>query len=272
MGYTREEELGYGKWRHATTTRIRMGVKRDGTITAIDTASALNTGPYAPGYGVASRLGHGLTYLYTCPNARYVSKVAYTNSPVAGSYRGLGAPQAHFALESFADEVAEKLAMDPLEFRLRNCVRPEGQPGIRVTPLDSLIPAQPIEGGVPFSSNLLMECLVAGAYRIGWKPRPNGPRRRLVNGKYRGMGLAACIYKTGQSQSSAVVKLKADGSAELLMSISEIGQGAWTILRQIVAETLGVNFEKVHSTFKYSSGCPSPLTVVSRIALSTHRL
>jgi xanthine dehydrogenase molybdenum-binding subunit len=256
MGYTREEELGYGKWRHATTTRIRMGLKRDGAITAIDTSSALNTGPYAPGYGVASRLGHGLTYLYSCPNARFTGKVAYTNSPVAGSYRGLGAPQAHFALESFADEVAEKLRIDPLEFRLRRCVRPEGQPGERATPADSIMPAQPIEGGVPFSSNLLIECLKAGARRIGWKTRPNGPRKRLVNGKYRGIGLAACIYKTGQSQSSAFVKLKEDGSVELLMSISEIGQGAWTILRQIVAETLGVDFEKVHATFADTATTP----------------
>jgi len=256
MGYTREEELGYGKWRHATTTRIRMGLKRNGTITAIDATSALNTGPYAPGYGVASRLGHGLTYLYTCPNARYVGKVAFTNSPVAGSYRGLGAPQAHFALESLADEVAEKLRIDPLEFRLRNCVGPEGQPGTRVTPLDSLIPAQPIEGGVPFSSNLLKACLQEGAKRIGWKPRPNGPRKRLVDGKYRGTGLAACIYKTGQSQSSAVVRLKVDGSAELLMSITEIGQGAWTILRQIVAETLGLDFAKVHATFADTETTP----------------
>lgn len=256
MGYTREEELGYGKWRHATTTRLRMGLKRDGTITAIDTTSALNTGPYAPGYGVASRLGHGLTYLYTCPNARFVGKVAYTNSPVAGSYRGLGAPQAHFALESFVDELAEQLRIDPLEFRLRHCVRPEGQPGTRVTPVDSLIPPQPIEGGVPFSSNLLVECLKEGAKRIGWKPRPNGPRKRLVNGKYRGKGLAACIYKTGQSQSSAIVKLKTDGSAELFMSITEIGQGAWTILRQIVAETLGVGFEKVRATFADTETTP----------------
>jgi xanthine dehydrogenase molybdenum-binding subunit len=256
MGYTREEELGYGKWRHATTTRIKMGLKRDGTITAIDATSALNTGPYAPGYGVASRLGHGLTYLYNCANARFIGKVAYTNRPVAGSYRGLGAPQAHFALESLADEVAERLGIDPLEFRLRHCVRPEGQPGGRVTPPDHLIPAQPIEGGVPFSSNVLEQCLREGAKRIGWKPRPAGPRKRIVNGKYRGLGLAACIYKTGQSQSSAVVKSKPDGSAELFMSISEIGQGAWTVLRQLVAETLGLDFEKVHATFADTETTP----------------
>jgi xanthine dehydrogenase molybdenum-binding subunit len=256
MGYTREEELGYGKWRHATVTRIRMGLKRDGSITFIDAASALNTGPYAPGFGVASRLGHGLTYLYSCPNARFVGKVAFTNSPVAGSYRGLGAPQAHFALESLADEAAEKLQMDPLEFRLRNHVRPEGQPGARTTPLDNLVPAQPIEGGVPFSSNLLAECLREGVRRIGWTPRPHGPRKIRSKGKYRGMGLAACIYKTGQSQSSAVVKVKSDGSAELLMSIAEIGQGAWTILRQIVAEALEMDFEKVQATFADTATTP----------------
>lgn len=249
MGYTREEELGFGKWRHAATTTIRTGLKRDGAMTAVDTSSTLNTGPYAPGYGVAARLGHGLTYLYHCANARFVGKVAFTNSPVAGSYRGLGAPQAHFALESFADEVAQQLGIDPLEYRLRHCVGVDGQPGTRVTPEDSLIPSQPIEGGVPFSSNLLNRCLTEGAQRIGWTVRPNGPRKRFVNGKYRGMGLAACIYKTGQSQSSAIVRIKADGSAELFMSITEIGQGAWTVLRQITAEALGIGFDKVHATF-----------------------
>ena len=256
MGYTQEEELGCGKWRHATTTRIRMGLKRDGTITAIDATSALNTGPYAPGFGVASRLGHGLTYLYSCPNARFVGKVAFTNSPVAGSYRGLGAPQAHFALESLADEAAEKLHLDPLEFRRRNHVRPEGQPGERITPADSLVPAQPIEGGIPFSSNFLAQCLDEGAKRIGWKPRPDGPRRLKADGKFRGMGVACCIYKTGQSQSSAIVKIREDGSGELLMSIAEIGQGAWTILTQIVAETLGIGFDKVQGTFADTATTP----------------
>jgi xanthine dehydrogenase molybdenum-binding subunit len=256
MGYSQEEELGCGKWRHATTTRIRMGLKRNGAITAIDATSALNTGPYAPGFGVASRLGHGLTYLYTCANARFVGQVAFTNSPVAGSYRGLGAPQAHFALESLADEAAEKLGMDPLEFRRRNHVRPEGQPGTRTTPPDSFVPAQPIEGGIPFSSNLLAQCLDEGAKRIGWKPRAGGPRRLEVGGKFRGMGVASCIYKTGQSQSSATVNIREDGSAELFMSIAEIGQGAWTILRQIVAEALGIGFEKVLATFADTATTP----------------
>jgi xanthine dehydrogenase molybdenum-binding subunit len=256
MGYTREEELGYGRWRHATVTRLRLGLKRDGSITAIDATSILNTGPYAPGFGVASRLGHGLTYLYRCPNARFVGKVAFTNCPVAGSYRGLGAPQAHFALECLADEAAEKLRLDPLEFRRRNHVRPEGQPGKRMTPLDTLVPAQPIEGGIPFSTNFLGECLEEGAKRFDWQARPDGPRRLRVHGKWRGMGLACCIYKTGQSQSSATVAITPDGIAELFMSIAEIGQGAWTVLRQIVAETLGLSFERVRATFADTAKTP----------------
>ncbi|MGH7830332.1 MAG: xanthine dehydrogenase family protein molybdopterin-binding subunit, partial [Candidatus Binatia bacterium] len=103
--------------------------------------------------------------------------------------------------------------------------------------------------GIPFSSNFLADCLELGAKRIGWKPRPHGPRKLKVNGKYRGMGMACCIYKTGQSNSSAVVKVKADGTVELYMGIMEIGQGAWTVLTQIAAETLGVRFESVKGIF-----------------------
>jgi len=249
MGYTRKEELAFGKWRHATAMRIRMGVKKDGTVTAIDSTATLNTGPYAPGFGVAQRLGYGLTYLYRCADVRYTGNVMFTNSPVAGSYRGLGGPQSHFALESLADTVAEKLGIDPLEFRRRNHVELAGQPGERISGKDDLISAQPIEGGVPFSTNFLSECLERGAERIGWKPRPGGPRKTRVNGKLRGMGVACCIYKTGQNTSSAFVHVKEDGTAELLMSVMEIGQGAWTILPQIVAETLGLGLEKVKGTF-----------------------
>ncbi len=256
MGYTREEELAFGKWRHATVTKIKMGLKRGGSITAIDSSSVLNTGPYAPGFGVGQRLGHGLTYLYTSANARFEGKVAFTNSPVSGSYRGLGAPQGHFALESLADEVAERLGMDPLEFRKRNHVRPEGQPGRRQSSDEEIVSAQPIEGGIPFSSNFLAECLEVGAKKIGWKPRTHGPRKLTVNGKQRGMGMACCIYKTGQSNSSAFVKVKADGTAELYMSIMEIGQGAWTILLQIAAETMGLRFEDVKGVFADTETTP----------------
>jgi xanthine dehydrogenase molybdenum-binding subunit len=182
--------------------------------------------------------------------------VVFTNSPVAGSYRGLGAPQGHFALECLVDEAAERLGMDPLEFRRRNHVRPEGQPGEPYVPGDRLLPAQPVEGGIPFSSNYLAECLNEGARRIGWKPRPRGARKISPRGKLRGMGVACCIYKTGQSTSSAIIKVKDDGTAELLMGTMEVGGGAWTILIQIAAETLGLRYTDVHGTFADTQTTP----------------
>src|SRR4029434_328031 len=91
---------------------------------------------------------------------------------------------------------------------------------------------------------------------MGGKPRPDGPRRLEVDGKFRGTGVACCIYNTGQSQSSAIVKLREDGSAELLMSIAEIDQGACTILTKIVAETLGMGFGKVQATFADTATTP----------------
>jgi xanthine dehydrogenase molybdenum-binding subunit len=178
-----------------------------------------------------------------------VGKVVFTNTPVAGAYRGLGAPQGHFALESLVDTAAERLGIDPVEFRLRHHVPPEGQPGEPYVPKDKNVSSQPIEGGIPFSSNYLAECLKEGARRIDWKPRPNGPRKLNINGKYRGTGVAASIYRTGQSNASAVVKINAEGKAELLMSSMDVGQGAWTILTQIAAEALGLRYEDVKGTF-----------------------
>ena len=100
---------------------------------------------------------------------KYEARLAYTNRPTAGSYRALGAPQGHFALESLMDQAAGHFGMDPLEFRLKNHVRPEGQPGRRVSPPDQVIDSQPLEGGIPFSSNGLQQCLELGAQAFGWR-------------------------------------------------------------------------------------------------------
>jgi xanthine dehydrogenase molybdenum-binding subunit len=133
--YSREEEFVAGRTRHAARIKLRVGVKRDGSVTAIHGVATLNTGAYqSSATGVSRRLGQGMLYLYHCPNVKYEAYPAYTNRPVAGSYRALGAPQGHFALETLMDRIAEELGMDRLDFRLKNQVPPQGQPGRRTSP------------------------------------------------------------------------------------------------------------------------------------------
>ncbi|MGH7752602.1 MAG: molybdopterin cofactor-binding domain-containing protein, partial [Gemmatimonadales bacterium] len=235
--YQRDEEFVAGRSRQSSRTRIRIGVKRNGTFTAVDTRTVHGGGAcVATGIAVVRRTGQGPLYLYTCPNARYEGHIAYTNTPPCGSYRGLGAPLGHFALESLVDEIADALQIDPLEFRLRHHVRKEGQPGARKTPPGELIPDEPVEGGVPLSSNALRECLEAGAARIGWRERrrttgsATGPARR-------GIGVAMCIYRGGHGvESEAEVRITREGRGQLAIGVVDVGQGSQTVLAQMVAE------------------------------------
>ena len=97
LEYSREEEFVAGRVRHAARIRMKVGVKKDGSITAIHTVATLDTGAYlSSGPGVARRTGQGPIYLYHCPNVKYEAYLAYTNRPVAGSYRALGAPPGAF--------------------------------------------------------------------------------------------------------------------------------------------------------------------------------
>ena len=172
--YSREDEFIAGRVRHAAKISIRAGFRADATITAIEADALLDTGAYlASGPGVARRAGQAILYLYHCANVKYRARLAYTNRPTAGSYRALGAPQGHFALESLMDRAAQHFGMDPLDFRLMNHVRPEGQPGQRATPRRQIIDSQPVEGGIPFSSNHLRQCLEQGAAAFGWRTYPN---------------------------------------------------------------------------------------------------
>ena len=174
--YSREDEFIAGRVRHAAKISIRAGFRADATITAIEADALLDTGAYlASGPGVARRAGQAILYLYHCANVKYRARLAYTNRPTAGSYRALGAPQGHFALESLMDRAAQHFGMDPLDFRLMNHVRPEGQPGQRATPRRQIIDSQPVEGGIPFSSNHLRQCLEQGAAAFGWRTYPNPP-------------------------------------------------------------------------------------------------
>ena len=268
--YSREDEFVAGRVRHAAKIHIRAGFKADGSITAIEARALLDTGAYlASGAGVARRTGQGILYLYHCANAKYEANLAYTNRPTAGSYRALGAPQGHFALESLMDRAAEHFGMDPLDFRLMNHVRPEGQPGQRISAAEQVVDSQPLEGGIPFSSNGLRQCLELGAEAFGWRDyRPVQPADPSLE---RGRGMSIMIYRGGPgSPSAAEVRVEKSGAIKLITGLMDVGEGATTVLPQIAAETLGAEYDQVEVVFADSRGTPdAPITAGSTATFST---
>jgi len=268
---TREEEFVAGRKRHSTETTVKVGVTNGGTITAIHATTLMDTGAYlASGPGVVRRAGQAALYLYRCANVRYDGYLAYTNQPSAASYRALGAPQGHFALEVTMNHIADKLGIDPLEFRLRNHVGIEGQVGERVTPASEIIDTQPVEGGIPFSSNGLRECLESGAEAFGWNERRADNPRSAGHIKT-GIGMSMFIYRGGPGgRSSAHIRLNADGSVQLVAGLMDVGEGSTTVMAQIVAEALGVPYDSVRVTFGDTAATPeAPITAGSTATFST---
>ena len=267
---SRHEEFVAGRRRHGATTTVRMGVRRDGEITAVHAKTVMDTGAYlSSGPGVVRRAGQGALYLYRCANARYDGWLAYTNTPSGGSYRALGAPQGHFALEMIADRAAQAVGMDALDFRLKNHVGIEGQPGERTSPPNAIIDTQPVEGGVPFSSNGLRECILKGADAFGWREfakNADGGGPPLKRGK----GMAIFIYRGGPGgRSIARARLESGGAIRLISGVMDVGEGSYTALSQIAAEALGVDAERIQTTFADTAETPdSPITAGSTATFS----
>jgi xanthine dehydrogenase molybdenum-binding subunit len=255
--YSRAEEFIAGRNRQETDIEIEIGVAEDGSVVAMDMRAVMNAGAYvSSGMGVTRRIGQGPIYLYTTPNARFEGRTAYTNRPAGGSFRGLGAPLGHFALEVTIDEIAEALGVDPLDYRLAHHVTPAGQPGQRQTPAGELVPDQPVEGGVPFSSNGLRDCILQGAERIEWRlhRRPNGSATGPIR---RGMGMALGNYKGGGNvTATARVAVTPDGRVRVAIGNVDVGQGSQTVLAQIAAATLGAPLDSIDVVLADSGATP----------------
>jgi putative selenate reductase molybdopterin-binding subunit len=241
--YTREEEFYMARSRHPQIIRMKMGVKRDGEIVASQLTVLATTGAYGShATTVQGNTGSKVLPLYRAPNMRFECHVVYTNTPVAGAFRGYGCPQGFFAQESLVDEIAHELKMDPIEFRRKNM--------IRLGDLDELS-AELGEGrrGLPrrIRSCGLPECLERGAAAIDWESRRKAPP--ALNGHLRrGVGVACSMQGSGIAGvdwASALIKLNEDGSFHLLAGASDVGAGADTVLAQIAAETLGVSLDKI---------------------------
>ena len=269
----REEEFLAGRRRHSTETTVKIGLTYSGDITAIDVETFMDTGAYlSSGPGVVRRAGQASLYLYECQNVRYRGNLVYTNTPAAGSYRALGAPQGHFALESLIDKAADSIGMDPLDFRLKNHVSSEGQPGERVTPLHSIVDTQPVEGGIPFSSNRLRECLVTGAEMIKWRELKNSEHTDYDDVKT-GVGMSMFIYRGGPGgKSTATIEALQNGKYAVVLGIMDVGEGALTVLTQIAAESLQVGVSSIQMVVGDTSQTPdSPITAGSTVTFSSGR-
>jgi CO/xanthine dehydrogenase Mo-binding subunit len=219
----------------AAVVKIKTGVKRDGTLVARQVEAIYDAGAYALTSPTTARNG-GKTSggPYRIQNQSVTSYCVYTNTPPTGPYRGFGIPQVCWAYESQMDEIARRLEMDPMELRLKNLVQ-EGETFITG---DKLI------------SVGISNCLHQVAEAIGWQGKAEQELRERSGPLARGKGLAVMIKTTmTPSNSAAVVRLNADGSAVLLTSSVEIGQGTLTSLSQIVAEELGLPIGRVSVTF-----------------------
>ncbi len=236
MELSRAEEFYASRTRHPMYLRIKTGFKRDGTMVANELRAVANTGAYgAHALTVPSNTGSKSLPLYRSPNIRYVADVAYTNLPVAGAFRGYGAPQGYFALESMMDEAARELGMDPLELRRKNLVR-QGDEDPIATKLG--------EGKQGFARTVescgIEDCIrLAGEAVPGSGPPESRPFRRIK----RGRGFALCMHGTGipgDDMAGATIKVNEDGSFNLLIGAADLGTGSDTVLAQMAAEVLGV--------------------------------
>lgn len=222
---TREEDyMGmHGRW--PTIQEYKIGVKKDGTITAISLKGfsglgGYNKGPFFPGSIAGAR------DLYRCPNVKTEVYPAYTNTTCGANYRAPAYPQGIFGVESIMDHVAYQLKIDPLEFRLKN-----------FTTL--------WDGILPYTTNALEDCIREGAEKIGWKEKWHRPGEKTLGNKKHGIAMAMGLFPSGVGMGAAIVKVNADGSIHLMAGVTDIGTGAKTTMSILAAEAMGVPLEKV---------------------------
>jgi len=231
MTYSREEMFYHGRGRHKQYMDLKIGVTRAGKITAVDFTSVLDGGAYTS-YGVitAYYAGFMIPTLYRIPNYRYTGRRVYTNKPPCGAMRGHGVPQPRFAFESLLDMLAEKIGMDPIDIRMVNAMDPNTR---TVNDLD-------------ITSCEFKATLADVRVRSRWDEKHG----KLPFGKGIGIGCGGFvsgagypIYRSKFPHSNAIIRVLEDGQgATVFIGAAEIGQGCETILLQIAAETLGLDY------------------------------
>ncbi len=233
--YTREESQLSSTPRHEMEIRVRIGAMKDGTIRAMDIYTLSNTGAYGEhGPTTVGLSGQKTISLYNnnLEAYRFDYDVVYTNVQSAGAYRGYGATQGIFAVETAINELASKLGMDPVKIREKNMVK-EGQ----------IMPSYHDE---PNSSCALDRCMNRAKEMFDWDNKPLAVD--LGNGKVRSIGVAMAMQSSGISDvdvGSATIKLNDEGFYALSIAAADMGTGCDTILAQMAAECLECDIDDI---------------------------
>jgi CO/xanthine dehydrogenase Mo-binding subunit len=258
--YDRTEDMVATTKRHPSIVRHRTGVKRDGTLVAMDVDIILDGGAYITlSPVVMSRGGIHAAGPYRCDNTRIRGKAMFTNTPPNGAFRGFGAPQTLFAVEAHMDRVAEALDMDPIAFREHNAL----------VPGDTTATGQVLTG----------DCSALEVLREAVRRSDFHRKRAEYKGTDRGIGLALFYHGSGftgsgelRLASKAKLELTKTG-VRILVSSTEIGQGTRTMHAQIVADTLDIPYEDVEVAQPDTQRVPdSGPTVASRTCMVVGRI
>ena len=239
---TREEEFRYTSTRQPAITKIAQGCDKEGRLTFRDISMVLDNGAYTSwGATTPSVMMMPVSSLYKVPNVRYEAKCVYTNNTWSQAMRGYGNPQATFAIESNMDQLAEASGIDPLEFRMINA----NEPG-EVTPQRFKV-----------TSCGLKECIEEVGKRLEWSKRKKGEKQ-----PGRGIGIASLIHVGGGARvyksdgCGTIVKVDDFGNVDVFTGATDIGQGADTVIAQLVAEEMGVLPEDVNILDRDTDVCP----------------
>ncbi|MFZ0455391.1 MAG: xanthine dehydrogenase family protein molybdopterin-binding subunit, partial [Ignavibacteriaceae bacterium] len=206
--------------------KLKGGAKKDGTLTALQHYSYGAVGAYPNGAGCS----WPLKTMYKCPNVKTQEYDVFINAGRARAFRAPGHVQGIFGLDSLIDDLADKIGMDPLDFRLKN-----------IAEIDQVF-------NVPYTSKLLKEAYLKGAEAIDWykKRKPSGSGKGLIK---KGLGMASQIWWGGGGPpAGALLKLNDDGSARVIAGTQDLGTGTYTFMAMVAAEILELPLEKISVT------------------------
>ncbi len=243
--FDREQEFEATSPRQPMKVHVRQGCDAQGRLTFRDMSLVLDNGAYTSwGATTPTVAMMPASSLYRVPNIRYTAVCVYTNNTYAQAMRGYGTPQVTFAIEANLDELAEKAGLDALEVRRRNA----NEPG------------ETSPQGFQFRTCGHRECLDAVAQRLQWDAKRN--RSPASGAKVRGVGMASLLHVGGGAKiyksdgCGTIIKMDDQGRVDVYSGSMEIGQGLDTVLRQIVAETLGIGTNMVNIVVGDTDVCP----------------